>query len=163
MLRPASAVMVLAFLACSRDEGRPAPPSVPAASSSRSSLDSLLGALAELEGSFPAQGPPAIGDFSGDRSVLTAIADRGDSAVVRLVACMTKTEPTAVTKGRRLKLGELCYAALVNTAYYEATDARGDVSPDWPGHVDLPATSSQLQAAKQAWDSVVARRAYHLL
>ena len=163
MLRPASAAVVLALVACSRDEGRPTPPPVPAASSSRSSIDSLLGALAGLKGSFPAQGPPAIGDFSGDRSVLSAIADQGDSAVVRLVACMTRTEPTAVTKGRALRLGELCYAALVNTAYYEATDAQGGVSPDWPGHVDLPATPSQLQAAKQAWDSVVATRAYHLL
>ena len=163
MLRPTSAALVLALVACSRDEGHPAPPSMPAASSSRPSLDSLLGELAELKGSFSTEGPPAIGDFSGDRSVLTAIADRGDSAVVRLVACMTRTEPTAVTKGRALTLGELCYAALVNTAYYEATDAQGDVTPDWPGHVDLPATLSQLLAAKKAWDSVVARRAYHLL
>ena len=140
------------------------PPSVPSVSASQPPLDSLLGALARLKGSFPAQGPPAIGDFSGDRSVLSAIADKGDSAVGRLVRCMSRTEPTGVTKGRRaLTLGELCYAALVNTAYYEATDAQGDVTADWPGHIDLPATRVQLEAAQQAWGSVVARRAYHLL
>ena len=158
---------VLAFSACARDEGRSnsqsaAQPSTSGAQSA--SLDSLLDALAGLKGSFPSAGPPSIGGFSGDRSVLTAIADKGDSAVVRLVGCMSRTEATRVTKGgRALNLGELCYAALVNTAYYEASDEQGDVTADWAGHVELPATLTQLQAAKQAWDSVVARRAYHLL
>ena len=77
---------------------------------------------------------------------------------------MNRPEPTGVAKGARaLTLGELCYAALANTAYYEASDEQGDLTPDWPGHIDLPATPAQLRAAKQAWDSVVARRAYHLL
>ena len=77
---------------------------------------------------------------------------------------MGRTEQTEVRKGpRALTLGELCYAALVNTAYYEAADAHGDLTPDWPGHIDLPATRVQLQAAQQAWESVVTRKAYHLL
>jgi len=77
---------------------------------------------------------------------------------------MARAEPTGVRKGSHtLTMGELCYALLVNTAYYEPSDSRGELTSNWAGHLDLPATPAQLEAAKEAWDSVLVRRAYRLL
>jgi hypothetical protein len=105
-------------------------------------------------------------EFTGDMTVLRSITDLGDSAVARLVDCLDRTTPSAVTyKGRQVSVGLLCYVVLDRTAYYEAYDERPDDShryDAWPGSVTYSATPEQLRQAKRAWKDVVRRRVYHL-
>ncbi len=99
-------------------------------------------------------------ELEGKDSLLPPFAAFGDSAVVRLVACLDRDDPTRVTvEGRPVLLGALCHLALTYVAYAEP---EGSESGDWPGDVFPTASAEQLRAAKAAWEQVVRTRAYRL-
>lgn len=129
--------------------------------------DSVLGGLVDslrrLHGSFQVRGAPPDYQFVGQTSVFQRFSEHGDSAVIALVDCLDRTDPSATTLGGRpVSLGIMCSEALSRVALYEATDSQGDLDADWPGYVNATASQSALVAAKHAWSPVLKRHMYQL-
>jgi hypothetical protein len=123
-------------------------------------LELLLDTLPTLQGAFPSED---LLEFSGDATVLVAIALYGEDAVASLLNCMGAETPTAATfAGKQLLLGHLCKAVLDLAVYHEATDQRGDIAGNWPGYTTFEASHAELLGAQKAWRTVVARRQYLL-
>lgn len=131
--------------------------------SADSQLSVLVDSLRVIPGEFT-NAAPGRWDFSGDRSLLIAFEQFGDSAVAALVDCLDRLDTTqAVVSGRPVSLGYMCYAALERVAYYEWHQYQDVVeNPTWPGMLDATATAEELRAAKAAWTQVVERKQYFL-
>ncbi len=126
-------------------------------------LDSLIENLRDLRGSF-VNVAPGRWDFAGDRSALVAFEEFRDSAVVRLVDCLDRTELAAATvQEQQVPMGYMCYAALARVAYYEWHQYQDVVKdPSWPGEVAATASVEDLRQAKTAWLQVVEKHLYFL-
>lgn len=147
----------------SAGSGQSAPPTVSGAPQSQAlvPLQALLGSLARLPGDFTAwdQGP---WEFTGDAQLLRAFDDHGDSAVVRLVECLDRSEPARATaKGKSVPVGVMCYWALRRLAYFEWHEDPA-YADGWPGEIEPTASLEALRAAKQAWAAVVREKRYRL-
>jgi hypothetical protein len=80
-----------------------------------------------------------------------------DSALVRLVACLDRSEPaTATVEESPVPLGVICYEAL----RYGVRPTGFEDGEDWPGFIAPTATSEGLAAARRAWQDVVAEGSY---
>ena len=120
-----------------------------------------MDSLARLPGNFTAwdQGP---WEFTGDAQVLRAFDEYGDSAVVRLVECLDRSEPARATaKGKPVPVGVMCYWALRRLAYFEWHEDPA-YADGWPGEIEPTASLEALRAAKQAWAAVVREKRYRL-
>ena len=126
------------------------------------SLDALLDSIRVIEGHFvDHQG--VYWEFSGNRAVFQAFNRFKDSALVRLVDCLDRTDRVAATaNGEPVALGFMCYKALEQVAYYEQDYEDPETDVLWPGILDANASEEQLIAAKRAWLVVVADRSYFL-
>lgn len=124
-------------------------------------LAALVDSLARLPGDFSSW-EQGRWEFNGDAQVLSAFDRYADTAVVRLVACLDRTElAKATARGRPVPIGVMCYWALRRLAYYEWQGNPG--FPDkWPGEINPTATASDLRAAKEAWLRVVREGKYSL-
>ena len=125
-------------------------------------LDARIRALAAWRG--------RVGDAAADsvlRDWFAPYADSGavaDTAVVRLVACMARTEPSgAVVHGQPVLVGALCHAALQQFVYHEEVGADGGLTAEWAGDIGLAASPTQIRAAYGAWSEVVRQRTYATL
>jgi hypothetical protein len=125
---------------------------------SSASLVVLIDSLKRLPGEFT--GSLGRWEFSGDQSIFSAIAYHGDSAVLALVECLDRSEPSQATAaGKPVLVGAMCFSALHRMAYStEAEDAEGQ----WPGIVEPTATAAELRAAKEAWVLAVKNKRYKL-
>lgn len=126
------------------------------------SLDALLDSIRVIKGQFiDYQG--VYWEFSGNRAVFSSFNRFKDSALVRLVDCLDRTDPVAATaNGEPVALGFMCYKALEQVAYYESDYEDPTTEVGWPGILDADASETQLIAAKRAWQKVVTERSYVL-
>jgi hypothetical protein len=123
----------------------------------------LIERLRELAGTFPSS-QSVGGEFTGDRELLVRLAEYKDSAVVKLVDCLDRTDSARATaEGQPVRMGVMCYLALSHTVSYEAADSKGDLDERWPGLVAPLASPNDLRLAKEAWKKVVAERRYTLI
>jgi len=84
-----------------------------------------------------------------------------EGALAGLADCIDDASPSAsVLADKPAPLGWVCHAALTSFIYHEEVDAEGDVVPNWAGYPALPATPSDMQAAKAAWQKVLQTRQY---
>jgi len=126
-------------------------------------LDRLIERLKTVGGTFTRAGAEHDFRFDGSLEVVRALSAFGDSAVARLVECMDREEPTTTTlQGRPVPLGAMCFDALRRIAYYEATDAEGDVDADWPGYITVAADREARLRAQAAWKVVVENGWYRI-
>jgi hypothetical protein len=133
--------------------------------SASDSLARLIHSLASLRGRFSRTGIGFAWEFEGDMHLFHAIADFGDSAVARLVSCLTDTtKAVATVEGRTVLVGVMCYEALRRVAYFEwdPDDYRDAPSHRWPGSMDPTADPQQLRTAHDAWAEIVRRGLYIL-
>ncbi|MDH5545421.1 MAG: hypothetical protein OEZ43_07510 [Gammaproteobacteria bacterium] len=87
-----------------------------------------------------------------------------DELVVVLADCLDDKKPSRSTLGdATVVMGIICYEALSQTAYYEHILPNGDIAPEWAGHMEPNANTSQLEAAKKAWQLVINAKTYKLL
>ena len=136
-----------------------------AGSSQGDSLRVLVRELASLQGWFSQTGIGFAWEFEGPTDLFHSIADYGDSAVVRLVFCLSDTtEAAATAEGRRVLVGAVCYEALRRVAYFEWDPSEYTDAPRrrWPGVVDPTANPEELRAAQQAWAQIVREHRYIL-
>jgi hypothetical protein len=132
-------------------------------SASNDTVAVLIERLRELAGTFPSS-QAAGGEFTGDRELLVRLAEYKDSAVVKLVDCLDRTDSARATAdGQPVRMGVMCYLALSHTVSYEAADSKGDLDERWPGLVAPLASPNDLRLAKEAWKKVVAERRYTLI
>jgi hypothetical protein len=103
--------------------------------------------------------------YSGESSsTFRAITAFRRNAIGPLVECIGDTSLTQTTlSGRRVLLGVLCYEALSRIVSHEATDASGDLDPNWPGYLAPDAGASDLRRAWQAWLVVLHSGDYNLI
>jgi hypothetical protein len=131
------------------------------------SLGRLISALMHTAGTFDEGGSSGGWQFEPGQQLMEAIADFGDSAVVRLVECMgDTTRAEALARGRTVPRGVLCHEALMHTAYYEAYDERPEGANKykrWDGDIPPTATVSELLKAQVAWLAIVRTKRYRLL
>ena len=126
-----------------------------------SQLEALVDSLAHVTGEFT-RWESGRWEFSGDRSILGAFDRYGSRAVVQLVKCLDREEPTAArVRGRMVPHGVMCYWALRRLAYHESS-TEDSAEPVWPGEITPTASMDELRAAKQAWERVVAEGTYRL-
>jgi hypothetical protein len=126
-------------------------------------LDTLVGGLATFPGELAADW-----DFVGDHRTFAALMELSDSnpaladtAVARLVDCMGRMEPSAMTfEGRTVPVGIVCHRALKWVAYHEETGPDGGLVGTWAGDVPVNASPEALRAAQRAWRVVVRQRTY---
>jgi hypothetical protein len=131
-----------------------------AARRSSAPLPVLLDSLRRLPGEFSLS-PGKVWQFSGENAVFSALFDHGDSAVVSLVDCIDRSDLAVATlAGRHVTLGVMCGMALQRMA--SATEYE-DGPGGWAGTIAPTATLVQLREAKQAWQKVIAKRAYKVL
>ena len=152
---------VLVSLACTGAAGdrseQTASSAAQGTSGQMDSISALIERLRTASGRF-VELPTRLWELQGVDSLLEAFAPFRDSAVVRLVDCLDRTEPTAMTVGGRpVLLGALCFEALTHIAYAEP---EGSETGEWPGVVFPDAAGPQLTAAKSAWAAVVRSRGY---
>lgn len=129
-------------------------------------LDTLIASLATLPGEITAEW-----EFKGDHRTFAAILALSDSslaladtAVRRLVDCMGRTDPSAVTfEGRAVPVGIVCHRVMNWLAYHEEAGPDGGLVADWPGSVPVSASADVLKAAQRAWREVVRQRTYSFL
>jgi len=121
-------------------------------------IGELVDSLATIEGKF--RQVNLQWQFDGDDSMFRRIAGHGDSALAILVECLDRAEPAAATvNGRRVLVGVMCYTVLQRTAYPTEHE---DGSGEWAGVVFPTASAGELEAAKAAWQEVLATGRYRL-
>ncbi|MGD0886934.1 MAG: hypothetical protein ABSA46_18990 [Thermodesulfovibrionales bacterium] len=145
-------------------------------------LDNIVSILEALDGKFEykEEGPflktktgfkrAGVTVFSGDDSafvhlgnIIDKYPDTAHKVITTLVDCIDSVKPTRATyKDKPVSLGIMCYEALRNICYYEATDKEGSITT-WEGIVLPGATRGDLGAAKKAWEKIVKERSYILL
>lgn len=125
----------------------------------------MIEALAEIPGRFERAPDSGAWTYSHAVEIEATLSDREPhSSLEELVACLDDRRPSAsVLRGDRVAVGIVCYQALRQTAYFEPTDADGDIGPDWPGDIPPDALLEDLLVAQQAWRAVLERRSYILL
>ena len=127
------------------------------------SVQVLVEKLKHLPGIIPDTGIERD-DFGGNRETLIALSRQGENAVAPLVECLDRMDPAVATyKGAPVPMGFMCYQALRITATYEPTNAQGESDPAWPGILTAESKGPQLQAAKQAWTTVLRDKKYGLV
>lgn len=125
--------------------------------------DSLISLLPTVRGDLKSYGV-VVGDLVGEKEVLYALIERGDSILPALADCLPRTESMEVTwEGQPLKLGHLCFVVLNSIAYYEHTDETGDISTGWPGHIGPDTSDEELAEAGEAWQEIIENRWYRTL
>lgn len=102
--------------------------------------------------------------YSEKQRIETILASRETARLITtLVSCLDNPKLTnSILNKNKVTLGIICYEALSQTAYYEPTDAKGDISPKWPGNIAPTATPDELHQAKQAWKKVIESKSYIL-
>ena len=126
----------------------------------RDSLDHLIAALATLRGEFRHAPPYGGWEFRGNQRLFAALAQFGDSAVQKLVACLDDTTKSNVSvEGRPVLLGAVCYEALHHVAYVETPASE----LPWVGDISPTATPDALRRGKGAWMEAVRTHSYILL
>ena len=133
----------------------------------KDSLERLISNLAAMPGEFGESGGSGAWLLPAAEPSFDAIAAFGDSAVARLVDCMSDTSSAVPTlMGRHVSLGIVCYEVLSHVAYYEAYDDEPE-GPNkyraWEGDIPPSATHDQLLKAQIAWRSVIRQKRYRLL
>ncbi len=102
--------------------------------------------------------------FSDKAAIAEVVGEGSDATIDQLVECLDDQTPSATTlKGQQVPTGVLCREALGQIIYYEATGPNGDIAAKWPGNIAPTATGADLQAAKRAWQEVVAKKLYRRL
>ena len=101
-----------------------------------------------------------------DKLKLEEIISSGnqEQTLLELVDCLDDLSPTkARLDEKSVVLGVVCYEALTQLAYYEATTPEGDIAGEWEGNISPNATSEELRAAKRAWHNVLREKKYIFL
>lgn len=147
-------LLSIALLACSQETGH----------SVSTANDSLLNELSEIHGKYVWNDELKRYLYSEKQRIETILASRETKRLITtLVDCLDNPEPTnSILNENKVALGVICYEALSQTAYYEPTDAKGDISPKWSGNIVPTATPDELHQAKQAWEKVIESKSYIL-
>lgn len=148
-------LLSIALLACSQETG----PSVSTAN------DPLLNELSKIHGKYVWNDELKRYLYSEKQRIETILASRdAERLITTLVGCLDNPNPTnSVLNKRKIALGIICYEALSQTAYYEPTDATGDISRKWPGDIIPTATPYKMHQAKRAWEKVIESKSHILL
>lgn len=132
--------------------------------STQDELSILIDSLRVQPGLFQQDATTGVWKYSGRLDLIDRIRAHGHEAVVRLVDCFDRTEPTQTALASNyVALGVMCSEALRHIAYYEAADEFGDIDATWPGYVQATSTHSELVQARSAWRDAVEKRSYALL
>ncbi len=146
-LSPGLMLLALACTGTGASRTDETPPSAAGRSAQVDSMTALIERLRTVPGRYE-ELPTRLWELQGMDSILEAFVPFRDGAVVRLVDCLDRREPTATALGGRpVLLGALCFEALTHIAYAEPEGAE---SGNWPGVVFPTATDAQLRAAKAA-------------
>ena len=123
----------------------------------RPSLSSLLDSLRQVT-AVVTDDPSGAWSVGGAEPLLRTIGTFGDTAVAPLAGCIGDTTQVRATyKGKPVRMGLMCFAALQMVAYAEVDD-----SGNWPGALLPEDGAKRLVAAQAAWQDVVRRRVYRL-
>ena len=135
------------------------------ASSSTPSTDvPILQKLSNIEGEFIWNERLKRYVYSEMELIENALAPIARNELIAiLVNCIDNPSSSNSTlNGKHTPLGVVCYQALSQTAYYEATDSTGDIKSRWSGHVLPTANANELREAKRAWLEVINSNSYIL-
>jgi hypothetical protein len=130
-------------------------------SSDTGQLAALIDSLARIPGSFTSW-DAGRWEFTGSSGVLSSFDQFSDRAVIALVDCLDRSQPSQATaRGRTVPHGVMCYWALRRLAYVE-NEGDPESRDTWPGQLEPTASAQQLAAAKEAWLRAVRDHRYHL-
>jgi hypothetical protein len=146
-------VLVCAAVACSRASSTVGSPSA-SETATDAHLEALVGALDTVQGEFRDLADLTFA-FISETRILEAIAAYNQRAVPRLVECLGDTKLARATAEHvgRIRVGVLCYEALVYTDYFQARNS----AQRWPeGFIDstffnFNADPAELRRAQRAW------------
>jgi hypothetical protein len=121
--------------------------------------------LANYNGEYILKNETGAGDFSGKLAFDSIIRQYDQKTIIdTLIKYMDDTAASkSVYQGKPVMTGVLCYEALSILIYYEPLDNNGDIALSWEGFVKPGSTTSELKAAKVAWEKVRKEKTYKVL
>lgn len=126
---------------------------------------SLADALSEVPGRFAWRDDLRRYVYSESAQLEKIVsAYKPEDALRSLVACLDDSRLSNSTlENKPVAVGVVCYQALSQIAYHEKAGPKGDISPEWAGHIGPKATAEERAAAKKAWEKVLKEGSYHFL